>query len=87
MVAVPAGTNIGRDWNFDQCSFRNDNPDYGTKLNQVFYLEPTGLQKNVINLKDCGAFGFDAWDDANNANILSDMAVPAVTGGLGIEPT
>lgn len=87
MVAIPAGVNIGRDWNFEQCSFRNDNPDYGTKLNQVFYLEPTGLQKNVINLKDCAAFGFDAWDDGNAANILSDMAVPAVTGGLGIEPT
>ena len=87
MVAVPAGVNIGRDWNFEYCLFRNDNPDYGTKLNQVFYLEPTGLQKNVINLMGCGAFGFDAWDDANNANILSDMAVPAVTGGLGIEPT
>ena len=87
MIAVPTGTFIGRDWNFEQCSFRNDNPDYGTKLNQVFYLEPTGLQKNVITLKDCAAFGFDAWDDGNAANILSDMAVPAVTGGLGIEPT
>lgn len=87
MVAVPTGTFIGRDWNFEDCSFRNDNPDYGTKLNQVFHLEPTGLQKNVINLKNCGAFGFDAWDDTITANILSDMAVPAVTGGLGIEPT
>ena len=87
MVAVPTGTFIGRDWNFEDCSFRNDNPDYGTKLNQVFYLEPTGLQKNVITLKNCGAFGFDAWDDGNAANVLSDMAVPAVTGGLGIEPT
>ena len=86
-VAVPTGTFIGRSWLFERCSFINSNPDFGTNCNQVFYLEPTGLQKDIILLKDCAAFGYDAWDDASNANILSDMAVPAVTGGLGIEPT
>jgi hypothetical protein len=88
MVAMPAATSCGRGWLFDNTTFEHFASDGGggTNLNQAFHTY-TGCQKDTVLLQNCTAFGIDAWADDAYEVILSNMAVPAVTGGLAIEPT
>lgn len=87
MVAMPATTSCGRGWYFDNCVFIHTDVlvGGGHNLDQVFYT--VGGQKDIVLLHHCSAYGIDAWADGAHETILSDMAVPAATGGLGIEPT
>jgi len=87
MVAMPDVACCGRGWYFDNCVFIHTDVLVGGahNLNQVFYT--VGGQKDIVTLHHCMASGIDAWTDGAHETVLADMAVPAVTGGLGIEPT
>ncbi len=87
MVAMPAAQSAGRSWVFDNTLFTHfDSTGGGAKnLNQAFLT--LNSQKDIVLLHHCAAYGIDAWSSGAYETILSDMAVPAITGGLGIEPT
>lgn len=87
MVAMPTAQSCGRSWVFDNTVFTNFDSSGGGALNLNQAFLTLNSQKDIVLLHHCAAYGIDAWSDGAYETILSDMAVPAVTGGLGIEPT
>jgi len=88
LVAIPAATSSGRGWLFDDCTFEHfDSAANGGQLNQAFYSVGTGVQKQSMLLHNCGLFGVDEWQDANDVVVWSDMPTSSTSGGIGREPT
>lgn len=88
LVAIPAATSSGRGWLWDDCTFEHfDSVANGQQLARAFYSVGTSVQKQSMLLHNCGLFGVDEWQDADDVVVWSDMPTSSTSGGIGREPT
>lgn len=86
LVAVSGVDYIGRAWLFDNCFFHCESADQ-TEMNRAFYMNTSGSD-NIpsINLHQCFASNFAAWQTDDNDAIEADMPITGIAGGIGQQP-